>query len=354
MRSNRHDHRLQKHDAGGCSRMRAIQVTGYGAFEENLSLRQVDVPTPGEGEVLVRVHAAAINPHDCRVVEGLFKAMEPLDFPAGVGSDFAGTVESVGQGVPNVSAGDAVYGMGHGSLADYCVVNAGTLAEKPSGLSFVEAASLPLVATTTIQAFERIGGIGPGASILIHAASGGVGSFAVQHAKHAGAEVYATTSASNKAWVTELGADVVIDYRNEDYREVCSSLDVVFDTLGGEHTFDAFALLRPGGKVVAILPSEVIPKVARELGIPEPPGVMVGSEPSRIDQLCRRHAATYEFVFAKPAADPLVEVSRLVESGKVVPVIEQVLGVDQVIDAFVHVAGGHAKGKTVISLVDEN
>lgn len=329
---------------------KALQLTGYGSFADNLRFTEVETPQISANELLIRVLAASINPHDYKVVLGEFKKLDRLKLPAPVGSDFSGVVVSVGQDVLDIGVGDAVYGIADGALAEYCSVAAASVAKKPKPLTFVEAASLPLVGTTTIQAFDRIGGIKAGDRILIHAGSGGIGTFAIQYAKANGAYVYTTTSAANIRWVKELGADVVIDYKTENYLDECSELDIVYDTLGGQHTFDAFKVIKQGGKVVSLLPAEITAAVAGELKINPVIAFLFHLKPSKIKKLARQKDARYEFLFAKPNGADLKKITALVEEDKVKPVIEKSFEFEHAVDAFEHLAAGHTKGKLAIRM----
>jgi NADPH:quinone reductase-like Zn-dependent oxidoreductase len=330
--------------------MKTLQLLGYGDFEDNLQFAEVDIPQISANEVLVKVHAASINPHDYKVVLGEFRRMGYLKLPALVGSDFSGLVVNAGQNVSNINIGDAVYGIAHGALAEYCKVAAPIVSRKPTNLTFAQAASLPLIGTTTIQAFNRIGGINAGDRILIHAGSGGIGTFAIQYAKAKGAYVYTTTSAANIKWVKELGANVVIDYRSENYLNVCSDLDIVYDTLGGQYTFDAFKVIKPEGKVVSLLPAEINAAVAKELKIPPLIAGFFRLKPSKIKKLTKQKNVKYEFLFAQPNGHDLAEITALVADGKVKPIIEKNFEFERTVEAFKHLATGHTKGKLTIKI----
>ena len=330
--------------------MKAIKQIGYGDFRDNLVV--VDVPTPNvsPNEILVKVKFASINPHDSKVIQGAFKQTEKLKFPALVGSDFSGVIVKVGKNIDHLVVGDAVFGTVEGALAEYCSVNYKDICLKDSNIDFGTICSFPVVGMTTIQAFDRVGGIHKGDKILIHAGSGGVGTFAIQYAKSKGAFVYTTTSTRNKDWVKTLGADVVIDYKKESYLDVCSELDIVFDTLGDSYSYDAFKIIKNGGKVVSLVPVEINMKIAKELKIPKLIAFFLSLKSGKLKKLIREKNATYEFVFMRPNQAHLAEILSLIKSQHVKPIIEKTFSFSDVISAFEHLAKGRTKGKITIKI----
>ncbi|MDC7223217.1 MAG: NADP-dependent oxidoreductase, partial [Spirochaetales bacterium] len=235
--------------------MKAMRIIGYGEIERNVILAEVDKPEPGEDEVLIEVHGAGVNPIDFKIIDGLFKQISPLAFPAPLGFDVSGRVVKKGSRVKNFQIGEEVYSRVSsdkpGTFAEFIAVDSTVVVKKPPKLSFEEAAGIPLAGLTTVQSFEAVQ-LKEGDRVLIHAGSGGVGSFAIQYAKAKGAYVYTTTSTKNVDWVKKLGADRVIDYKKENYMKVVKEADVVFDTLGHHYTADAFKVIKEGGKVVSI------------------------------------------------------------------------------------------------------
>ena len=236
--------------------MKAIQIIKYGAINDSLSVKEIEKPAITSNDILVEVKAASINPIDYKLVQGHLKEMLSLNFPITIGYDLSGVVVEKGVDVTKFEIGDAVYSRvpqeQMGTVAEFVSVHCDVVAKKPENISFEEAAGLPLAGLTAIQALESVG-IKKEDRILIHAGSGGVGSIAIQYAKAKGAIVYTTTSTKNVDWVKALGADRVIDYKTEDYKEVANNLDIVFDTLGGDYTFDAFKIIKDGGKVTSIV-----------------------------------------------------------------------------------------------------
>lgn len=332
--------------------MKALKQIGYGSLKNNLQIQEVRIPKISANEVLVKVHYAGINPHDYKVVLGEFKRMEKLNFPAPVGSDFSGIIVNVGSNIYHFVEGDEVFGVSEGAIGEYCKVETTKIHLKPRNISFQDISVLPVVGMTTIQAFNRISGIIKGYKVLIHAGSGGVGTFAIQYAKAKGAYVYTTTSTVNTGWVKELGADIVIDYKKENYLEVCSDLDIVFDTLGSQYTFDAFKIIKDGRKIVSLLPAEINKQVAKELKLPKLIAFFFSLKPGKIKKLIKGKNAQYEFVFMRPNRSDLSEIDTLIENNIIKPVIEKIYDFEQSIQAFEHLAKGHTTGKLTIKIQD--
>ncbi len=246
--------------------MQAIQVHAYGAADQ-LKLEAIPRPQPGEGDVLVRVYAAGVNPIDWKIRSGMLSAVFPATFPYVPGADLAGVVEQVDAGVTTFQPGQAVYGRGStGTYAEYALVEATALALKPASLSFAEAAALPIGATTAWQGLFDQGHLQAGQRVLILGGSGGVGLFAVQFARWKGAQVLSTTSTSNVEFVRSLGAEQVIDYTKEKVTDKGREVDLVFDTVGGTALEGAWPTLKRGGTLVSIAGQ---PDAARasELGV---------------------------------------------------------------------------------------
>lgn len=234
--------------------MRAFVVTKY---KEPLQEAEVAEPVIGDRDVLVQVHAAGLNQLDEKIRLGEFKQILPYKLQLILGNDVAGTVLRVGQSVKGFKPGDEVYARPHqdriGTFAERIAIAEEDLALKPVAASMEEAGSLPLVALTAWQALVEQGNVQPGQKVLIHAGAGGVGSIAIQLAKHLGATVATTASSSNAGFVRDLGADVVIDYRNQDFEKLLSGYDLVLDSLGGENLQKSLRILKPGGKAIGIM-----------------------------------------------------------------------------------------------------
>jgi NADPH:quinone reductase-like Zn-dependent oxidoreductase len=322
-------------------RMKAIVHERYGR-PDVLELREVDRPVVEDDQVLVRVHAASVNPVEWYGVTGLLLARmgNGLRTPnfAGVGGDFAGVVEAVGKGVEDFQPGDEVYGTANGSWAEYAAAREARIARKPANLSFEEAAAVPVAALTALQALRDTGQVQPGQKVLINGASGGVGTFAVQLAKSFGAEVTAVCSTSNVEQARSLGADRVVDYTQEDFTKRGERHDLMLD-IAGSRSFRAFRrVLTPEATVVLIGG----PMTYRGLGpLPHLGKTLLAS---------KGRSQTVKFCMAKIATEDLVVLKDLLEAGKVTPVIDRRYELSQAPDALRYLGEGHARGKIVITM----
>ena len=326
--------------------MKALQITKYGELKDSLKFAEVDKPAISDSEILIEVKAAALNPIDYKIVQGHLKELLQLDLPAGIGYDVSGEVVEVGSKVKDFKVGDAVYARVPqeymGTVAEFVAVDSSVVAHKPENVTFEKASSLPLTGLTAIQALEKVG-LKKDDRILIHAGSGGVGSFAVQYAKAKGAIVYTTTSSRNLDWVKALGADRVIDYKNEDYKEVANDLDIVFDTLGDNYTFEAFDIIKEGGSVTTIVgPPDA--ESAKQMGIEN------YQIPEKLSKLIKEKKANYKHTWMQPNAEQLKEIKEMVEDRTIRPSIDLVYSFDDAVKAFEYLATGRAQGKVIISL----
>ncbi|MBV9772561.1 MAG: NADP-dependent oxidoreductase [Gemmatimonadetes bacterium] len=311
--------------------MKAVQIHAYGGPEE-LRHEEVPRPEPGEGEVLVRVHAASVNPVDSKSRAGGAVVMRPggqrLPLPIILGWDVSGTVESAGAGA-DFAPGDEVYGMIRfpeigAAYAEYATAPAAHLARKPASLSHEEAAALPLVALTAWQALFDTAGLSAGQRVLIHAAAGGVGHVAVQLARWKGAEVIGTASARNEGFLRELGVDRFVDYNAGPLEEaVGGDVDVVLDPIGGETQERSLRLLRRGGILVSIVGAPPADRAA-ELGV------------------------RGERILVRPHREQLVEIARLVEEGKLRPTLDSVFPLAEARAAHERIDSHRARGKIVL------
>jgi NADPH:quinone reductase-like Zn-dependent oxidoreductase len=326
--------------------MKALQIVKYGDFKDSLAIAEIEKPSVQPNDILVAVKAASINPIDYKIVEGKLKEMLKLNLPVTVGYDVSGIVVEKGTDVLNFEIGDEVYARvpqeQMGTITDYVPVKSEMVAKKPANISFEEAAGLPLIGLTAIQALERVG-LKKGDRILIHAGSGGVGSFAIQYAKSKGAIVYTTTSTKNVDWVNALGADRVIDYTKEDYRKVATDLDIVFDTLGGDYTFDAFGIIKEGGKVTTIVgPSDE--ETAKQMG-------MIDYKlPEKLSKLIEEKSAVYKYTWMQPDGKQLNDIKRMVEDAAIKPIVDLIYSFENGIEAYQYLATRRAQGKVIITL----
>ena len=326
--------------------MKALQLIKYGEFKESLAFNEVDKPEVKAKDVLIEVKAAAINPIDKSIVLGNLQAMLPIPFPSGIAYDVSGVVTAKGNEVSDFEIGDLVYSRvpqeQMGTIAEYVAVTSAAVAKKPGNISFEEAASIPLAGLTALQSLEYAE-IKENDKVLIHAGSGGVGSFAIQYAKAKGAYVYTTTSSANVAWVKELGADEVIDYKTTDYKSIVKDVDIVFDTLGNNYTLESFDVLKTEGKVVSVI-GPLDKDTATMFGMAE------YELPQDLASQIGTKNADYKFIFMHPNGAHLNEIKTLVEDEKIKPIIDTVYPFSESIEALNHLATGRAKGKIVIKV----
>ncbi|WP_407304664.1 NADP-dependent oxidoreductase [Acinetobacter sp.] len=330
--------------------MKAAYIQRYGKID-NVQLDEQPKPAITENTVLVKVHAASINPIDLRVLQGEFKAILPVHFPYILGNDFAGIVVQVGTYVTQFKVGDEVYAKTdqNGAFAEYTIVQPSSLALKPKNISMELAASLPLVSLTAWQALVEIAKVKSGQKILIHAGSGGVGSLAIQLTKYLGATVATTTSSKNTNWVKALGADIVIDYKTADFEQELKDYDVVLDTQGGAILDKSLNVLKRGGHIVSISgPPD------RTFAETLPANWLVKSVIPLLSWSIRNKAKKrgirYSFLFMQPNGDQLSQISKLVEAGNINPVIDKQYDFSEIKEALQYVNTGHAKGKVIIKM----
>lgn len=333
--------------------MLAWQAMGYGAPDKALVLRQVPRPIPGHGEVRIRVAAISLNPIDLKLLRGDLKRLMPLRFPRTIGFDAAGVVDAVGDGV-RFAPGEAVFVRASrdtlGAFAQYCVQPEGIVAKAPVGIDARGAASLPLVALTTVQGLVDRAAAQPGQRILIHAGSGGLGSFAIQYARQLGLRVDTTTSAANADWVAALGADRVIAYDREDYRANGAIYDIVFDTLGGAHTLDSFDLVTPGGCVVSVAGPPDAQMRARFGGNALSRGAMAWMA-RKVEAKSRARGVRYFRFLTESSGAQLAGIAALVEAGAIHPVIDREFDFGELPAAMDLLGAGRSKGKIVLSVM---
>ena len=326
--------------------MKALQIVKYGNIEDSLVFNEVHKPTVLVNDVLIEIQAAAINPIDKSIILGNLQGLLPIPLPSTSAYDVSGIVVEKGNEVSNFEIGDLVYSRvpqeQMGTLAEYVAVNSNAVSKKPSNISFEKAAGLPLAGLTALQSLEYAG-IKENDKVLIHAGSGGVGSFAVQYAKAKGAYVYTTTSTSNVKWVKELGADRVIDYKTEDYKSIAKDVDVVFDTLGKNYSLESFEVVKTGGIVVSVV-GPLDEASAKMFGMAD------YKLPEELANASNEKNAEYKFIFMHPNGEHLNEIKSLVEDGKIKPIIDKVYPFAESVQAFTHLATGRAKGKIVVKV----
>jgi NADPH:quinone reductase-like Zn-dependent oxidoreductase len=307
------------------SLINAIQVHEYGAADQ-LKLEQIPKPEPGEGEVLVQVYAAGVNPADWKIRSGMFRAFLPTTFPYVPGADLAGVIDQVGPAVTTLQPRQAVFGRGsQGTYAEYALAPAATLALKPDSINFDEAATIPVGATTAWQGLFDHGQLDVGQRVLILGGSGGVGLFAVQFARWKGAHVLSTTSASNVEFVRALGADHVFDYGQADALGAVRDVDLVFDTVGGAAQASAFSALKRGGALVTVagMPDEAR---AQELGV---------------------HATRFS---AQTSSELLATFARLISDGEIKTIVGATFPLNDADKAQELSQQGHGRGRIILQI----
>ncbi|MDP4251946.1 MAG: NADP-dependent oxidoreductase [Bacteroidota bacterium] len=311
--------------------MKAVRIHEYGG-PEKLKYEDAPRPEPAPDEVLIKVYASGVNPIDWKIREGSHKEKFPGNLPLTLGWDVSGVVEEAGKEVKNLKTGDEVYSRPdptrNGTYAEYVTVKAGQVAKKPKSIDHIKAAAVPLAGLTAWQALFEHGKLQAGQKVLIHAASGGVGTYAVQFAKWKGAYVIGTTSEKNISLVKDLGADEVIDYKKEKFEDRLKDLDLVLDTIGGETQKRSFKVLKNGGRLVTtVKPEGNEDAKARNIVIA---GFMAQSYPADLEQM-----------------------AALIDQGKVRPVIAKVFPLEQAAAAEELSEHGHVAGKIVLRVVED-
>lgn len=332
--------------------MKSFLIDHYG---KGKALRLGESPKPElrDHDVMVEIHAAGVNLLDSKIRDGEFKLILPYRLPLVLGNDVAGVVVQVGAKVRRFKPGDEVYARPAqdriGTFAEFIAMDEADVAMKPSHLSMEEAASIPLVALTAWQVLVERAGLQKGQKVLIHAGSGGVGTMAIQLAKHLGAHVATTTSTANIALVKKLGADVVVDYKKEDFAKVLRDYDVVLNSLGKDTLEKSLAVLKPGGKLISISgPPD--PDFAREEGLNWMLRRVISLLSFGIRRKTKSRQIGYSFLFMRANGEQLSEITSLIEAGIIRPVMDRVFPFESTNEAMAYVETGRAKGKVVIKV----
>jgi len=314
--------------------MKSVQINRYGGGEVVEINQNIPEPTVSGGKVLVSVKAASVNPADWKIREGSLQQMIHLEFPSTMGMDFSGVIKQVGEGISNseVNQGDEVYGQagvvngGSGTFAEMALAKTESIANKPKRLSHAEAAALPLVGVSAWRALMENIGLSKGQRILIHGGAGGIGSIAIQLAKHLGAYVATTVSTNDKQFVQELGADQVIDYKTQNFEDLLHNYDSVFDTVGGETYKRSFTVLKKGGIIVSML---------------EQPNT----------QLMDHHGVKAIFQFTQADRERLTKVAKWVDENKDIRVnIDKTFSLDDAGEALDYQKDVHPRGKVILTV----
>jgi NADPH:quinone reductase-like Zn-dependent oxidoreductase len=304
--------------------MKAVRIHEYGG-PNVLKYEDAPIPDIGPDGVLIRVRAAGVNPVDWKIRKGLMTAVRPLHFPAVVGADVAGTVERVGVLVNRFKPGNAVVARVDGAYAEFAAVKTDAVSPAPKSIPLEHAAGLPVAAGTAWTLLFDAARVAPGQRVLVHAAAGGVGTFAVQFAKLAGLHVIATCSASNAALVKSLGADRVIDYQNENFAAVVKDVDLVLDNVGGDVLKQSYGVVRKGGLLLTIA---------------SPPD----------EALAKQHGITAKFERGVINGIRLQEIGGLIDTGKLRVIVEQEFPLSEAAAAHILSEAGHVRGKIILSV----
>src|SRR5712692_8529552 len=332
--------------------MRAFIVDRYGK-KNGVRIGEMPDPDVRENDVLVQVHAAGVNLLDSKIRNGEFKRILPYRLPLILGNDLAGVVIRVGSRVRRFKPGDEVYARPDkdriGAFAELVSMNEDAVAIMPKKLTMEEAASIPLVGLTAWQALIERASLKQGQKVLIHAGSGGVGTFAIQLAKHVGATVATTTSTANVDLVRSLGADIVIDYKKEDFAHALRNYDVVLHSLDKVTLEKSLRVLKPGGQLISISgPPDAA--FARSLGASWVSRMIMGVLSYGITTKAKRRQAKYSFLFMRANGGQLTEITSLIDEGIIRPVVDRVFPFASTKEAMAYVEAGRAKGKVVVSL----
>jgi NADPH:quinone reductase-like Zn-dependent oxidoreductase len=332
--------------------MQALILKRYGK-RDNVTFAGIPRPVPKPDEILVQVHAVGLNPIDYMIPKGTFKPILKFELPATLGSDLAGVVVEVGNRVTRFKPGDAVFAsvfdLGRGSLAEFAVVPANAAARKPANLDSVQAASIPMVALTSWQALKERTNLKPGQKVFIPAGSGGIGTFAIQLAKHLGAKVGTTTSTANVDLVRSLGADEVVDYKKQAFEDVLRDYDAVLGTVRGDELEKSLRILKPKSTIVSLIgPPDAA--FARARGMNFFMVALFRFLSRKIIRLSKKRGVTYSFLFVRPDGSQLAEIGELLKSGRIRPVIDKSFPFEQAKEALAYLERGRAKGKVVVRL----
>lgn len=305
--------------------MKAVRIHQYGG-PETMQLEEVPVPAPGNDQLLVRVQMAGVNPADYKMREGKMGTKRAMPFTLGL--DFAGTVESVGASVSDYRAGEAVFGSTLGAYAEYVLAKPAQIARKPEKMSMSDAAATPVAGLTAWQALFDAGGLEPGQTVLIQGGAGGVGSFAVQLAKHKGARVLTTAAAENREYLRQLGADEVIDYHTTRFEDVAHGVDLVLDLIGGDTQVRSWQVLKPGGRLISTV---------------QPPD----------EAQAKAHQARGQMIVRKNDPEELGQLAQLIADGRIKVLVETVLPLAEARKALEQSEAGHTRGKIVLQVAPQ-
>lgn len=332
--------------------MKAFLIKKYDK-KAKLLLEEVATPAIKDDEVLLEIHASGLNLLDSKIRSGEFKLILPYKFPLILGHDAAGIITQVGKNVKHFKVGDHVYARPSdfhiGTFAQYIAINENDVALKPKNISMEEAASVPLVALTAWQALVEIGNLKKGQKVFIQAGSGGVGTIAIQLAKHLGATVATTASEKSFDMLRDLGADVLIDYKKQDFENVLKDYDLVLNSQDTDTLKKSLNVLKPGGKLISIS-GPPTPDFAKSIGAPWYIKMILSLISSGVRRKAEKLGVEYSFLFMRADGKQLHEITQLIESGVIKPVVDKVFEFDKINEALEYVESGRAKGKVVVNI----
>jgi len=332
--------------------MKAFSISRY---KKESRLELVDLPEPivKDHEVLVEIHAASVNLLDSKIKSGEFKLILPYKMPLVLGHDVAGIIVKTGAKVKNFKMGDEIYSRPSdfhiGTFAEFISIDEKDIALKPKNLSMEEAASIPLVGLTAWQALIEQSNVQKGQKVFIQAGSGGVGTFAIQLAKYLGATVATTASEKSFDVLKNLGADVLIDYKTQDFEDALIDYDFVLNSQDNKTLEKSFEVIKPGGKIVSIS-GPPTPIFAEEHRLPWYVKLATRFLSSKIRKRAKKQNVNYSFLFMTANGKQLSEITHLIETGKIKPVIDKVFAFEKANDALQYIESGRAKGKVVIKM----
>lgn len=332
--------------------MKAFIIEKY-SKQGDLKFAEIPVPEMKPNEILVEIHAAGVNLLDFKIKTGEFKLILPYKLPLIMGHDVAGIVIGLGKNVTKFKIGDEIYARPAdfriGTFAEYIAVNENDAALKPSNTSMEEAASMPLVALTAWQALVEEANLRRGQKVFIQAGSGGVGTIAIQLAKHLGATVATTASQQSFTTLKDLGADVLIDYKNQDFEDMLENYDLVLNSQDEKTLRKSIQILKPGGKIISIS-GPPTPDLATSAGAPWFVKVILYFMSLSILKKAKKRNISYSFLFMKAHGSQLSQITKLIESGVIKPVLDKVFAFEKTNEALSYVKSGRAKGKVVIKM----
>ncbi|BDU26192.1 NADP-dependent oxidoreductase [Flavobacterium sp. GSB-24] len=332
--------------------MKAFVINKY-SKKQSLHRVELSLPDVKENDILVEIHAAGVNLLDSKIKTGEFKLILPYKLPLILGHDVAGIVVKTGKNVKKFKTGDQIYARVSdyriGTFAQFIAIDEKDAALKPTNLSMEEAASIPLVGLTSWQVLVERAGVKSGQKVFIQAGSGGVGTFAIQLAKHLGAVVATTAGAQSTGLLKKLGADIVIDYKNSDFEKILSDYDAVLNSQDQKTLEKSLRILKPGGKLISIS-GPPTPVFAKEIKAPWFVKIVLSLLSSSIRKKAKHKNVDYSFLFMKADGEQLSEITKLIESGVIKPIVDKIFPFEKTNDALSYVESGRAKGKVVIKI----